>query len=212
MNILILGATGDSGRLTTEKALAAGHDVTAYVRNPGKVTANNPRLSVIKGELGDVAAIRAAMEGQDAVISLLGPAGKAAGMVYSAAMQTIVEAMRSAGVRRLIATATPSAADPKDRFSLPFWLAVKMIRLMAGDACADLSALGKVVSDSGLDWTLVRLPWLTSKPHARPAVAGYVGDKSIKLFFLSRQRLADFLIDQLTDTTWVNKAPAISNG
>jgi uncharacterized protein YbjT (DUF2867 family) len=212
MKVMIFGATGESGRLTTEKALAAGHDVTIYVRNPAKVTASHTRLSVRKGELADKTAIAEAMAGQEAVISLLGPAGKAEGLVYSTAMRTIVDAMRSTGVRRLIATATPSAADPNDRFSLPFWLAVRMIKLMAGTAYEDLSSLGRVVRASGLDWTLVRLPWLTSKPVERPAVAGYVGDRPIKLFFLSRDRLADFLVGQLTDTRWVGKAPAISNG
>ena len=212
MKVLIFGATGESGRLTTEKALEAGHDVTVYVRNPAKVTASHTRLSVRKGELADKNAIAEAMAGQEAVISLLGPAGKSEGLVYSSAMQTIIDAMRSAGVRRLIATATPSAADPNDRFSLPFWLAVRMIKLMAGTAYADLSALGQVVRASGFDWTLVRLPWLTSKPADRPAVAGYVGDRPIKLFFLSRDLLADFLVKQLTDTRWVGKAPAISNG
>lgn len=211
MKILIFGATGESGRLTTEKALAAGHDVTVYVRSPEKVTANNPHLSVVKGELHDVAAIATAIQGQDAVISLLGPSGKAQGMTYSTAMRAIVGVMRSTGVLRLIATATPSAGDPSDRFRLSFWLAIRLIKAMAGTAYADLSAMGQVIRSSGLDWTLVRLPWLTSKPNNGPAIAGYVGDKQIKLFFLSRDRLADFLIDQLTDPSWVRKAPAISN-
>src|SRR6185312_6809907 len=186
MRVLIFGATRASGRLTTERALAAGHQVTVYARNPAKVTANHPRLAVVKGELDDVAAIQEAMLGQEAVISLLGPSGKSEGLTYSTAMRTIVDAMRSAGVRRLIATATPSARDPHDRFSLSFWLAVRMIRLLAGTAYQDLSALGDVVRGSGLDWTLARLPMLTDAPAQKPVAAGYVGDPKIKLFSLSR--------------------------
>jgi hypothetical protein len=120
--------------------------------------------------------------------------------------------MRSADVRRLIATATPSSRDPHDRFSLPFWLAVRMIKLGAGTAYEDLSAMGDVVRGSGLDWTLARLPMLTDVPAQKPAAAGYVGEPRIKLFSLSRSSLADFLVGQLTDTTWRSKAPALSNG
>lgn len=153
-----------------------------------------------------------AIAGQDAVISLLGPTGKSTGMPISEGMRNIVEAMQANGVMRLIATATPSASDPHDRFSLPFWLAIRMIKALAGTAYADITAEVDVIRTSQLDWTIVRLPWLTSKPNPRRAVAGYVGDPRIKLFFLSRQRLAEFVVEQLTDPTWRRTAPAISNG
>lgn len=211
MKVLIFGATGVSGKLVTDKALAVGHDVTVYVRNPGKVSAAGPRLTIIEGELTDTVAIATAVTGQDAVVSLLGPAGKSTGMPYSSAMREIIRAMQRAGVRRLIATATPAAADPKDRFSLSFRLAIGMIKRFAGTAYEDLAAVGRVIRQSELEWTIVRLPWLTSKPSDRPVAAGYVGDPGIKLFFLSRERLADFLIGQLTDRRWVRQAPVISN-
>ncbi|WP_245324402.1 NAD(P)-binding oxidoreductase [Bradyrhizobium sp. AT1] len=136
-----------------------------------------------------------AIAGQDAVISLLGPTGKSTGMPISEGMRNIVEAMQANGVMRLIATATPSASDPHDRFSLPFWLAIRMIKALAGTAYADITAEVDVIRTSQLDWTIVRLPWLTSKPNPRRAVAGYVGDPRIKLFFLSRQRLAEFVVE-----------------
>lgn len=211
MKVLIFGGTGESGILTVQRTLAAGHDVTVYARSPEKLVIRDHRLRIVEGELNDVPAIHKSMQGQDAVISLLGPTGIGVGMPYSEGMQTIVEAMQSAGVRRLIATATPAAADPNDRFKLSFWLAVRVIELIGGTTYPDLAALGRVVRESQLDWTLVRLPWLTSKPEERPAVAGYLGDGKIRLFFLSRDKLADFLVRQLTDTQWVRKAPAISN-
>ncbi|KYG18971.1 hypothetical protein SE92_00765 [Bradyrhizobium sp. AT1] len=116
-------------------------------------------------------------------------------MPISEGMRNIVEAMQANGVMRLIATATPSASDPHDRFSLPFWLAIRMIKALAGTAYADITAEVDVIRTSQLDWTIVRLPWLTSKPNPRRAVAGYVGDPRIKLFFLSRQRLAEFVVE-----------------
>jgi putative NADH-flavin reductase len=212
MNVLILGATGASGKLVTDKALAAGHDVTVYVRNPAKVSASGPALKVIEGQLADTAALVSAITGQDAVISLLGPSGRSSGTPYSSAMGEIVSAMERAGVRRLIATATPSDADPKDRSTLSFRLSIAMIKRFAGTAYVDLAAMGQIIRQSNLEWTIVRLPWLTSKPNRRPVAAGYLGDPGVRLFFLSRDCLADFLIGQLTDRHWIRQAPVISNG
>lgn len=212
MKVLIFGATGPSGKLTTDKALQAGHDVTVYVRNLDKVSATSLRLKIIEGKLNDAATIAAAVAGQDAVISLLGPTGRSAGMPYSTGMREIIRAMKASGVSRLIATATPAVADPNDKFSLSFQLALGMIKRLAGTTYEDFAAMGRLIRESNLEWTIVRLPWLTSKPNERPVVAGYVGDPRIKLFFLSRECLADFLIGQLTDTRWIRLAPAISNG
>ncbi len=212
MKVLIFGATGLSGKLTTDKALQAGHDVTLYVRSPDKVKAISPRLTIIEVSLTDTASIAAAVSGQDAVISLLGPSGRSKGMPYSTGMREIIQAMQSAGVQRLIATATAAVADPKDKFSFSFQLALTMIKLLAGTSYADLGAMGQLIRESKLEWTIVRLPWLTSTPNDKPATAGYVGDHGIKLFFLSRERLADFLVSQLTDSNWIRQAPVISNG
>src|SRR5512135_1999930 len=71
MKLTIVAATGGIGRLMLEQAVAAGHDVTAVVRNPAKVTAD---VRVVKADLSrpDPVALTAAMEGADAVLSGLG--------------------------------------------------------------------------------------------------------------------------------------------
>ena len=166
MRLAIFGATGPTGRLLVDKALAAGHDLAVYARDPGKVTATSPRLRVVQGSLTDTAAIARVVQGRDAVISLLGPKGKSPGLPISAGTANIVAAMKRHGVRRIVATATPSAADPNDRFSLPFALAVSAVRLMLRSAYDDIVATAGVIRGSGLDWTLARLP------HARRCEAG----------------------------------------
>lgn len=67
-----------------------------------------------------------------------------------------------------------------------------------------------MIRSSDLDWTLVRVPMLTLKESASPPVAGHVGDPGIKMF-LSRNALADFLLAQLEGTTWMRRAPVLSN-
>ncbi len=211
MKIALFGATGAAGLIILDRALAAGHTVTAYVRDPGKLGPTRPGLTVIEGQLDDAAAIDRAIAGQDAVISLLGPKGDSAGLPVSKGTALMVAAMQRHGVKRLIATATPSAKDPSDRFSLPFALAVTMIRALVRGAYDDIIATAAVVRDSGLDWTLARLPMLADPKSGATVQAGYVGDGQLRLFSLSRNALADFLIAEATDPHWIGKAPALSD-
>jgi putative NADH-flavin reductase len=118
MRITIFGATGTAGQLLVRQALDQGHQVTAYARNPAKLE-ERPGLTVIAGELDDVAAVRTAVTDPDAVLSLLGPGtDKASIAPLVAGMQTIVDVMTQAGVRHLVATSTPSAPDPADHRDL----------------------------------------------------------------------------------------------
>lgn len=212
MKITIFGATGLTGQLVIEKALAAGHEVTAFARNPRKFTARSDKLRVVTGTLADAAGIESAVAGADAVVSLLGPSGKSAGTPVTDGTRLIVAAMVKHGVKRLVATATPSAHDASDGSSWSFSLAVRLIKLFVGSAYEEIVGTAKVVRESALDWTLVRLPMLTSKPAPRAAKAGYVGDPGIHLFSLSRAALADFLLAQVEDETWRRKSPVVSNG
>ncbi|HYP85360.1 NAD(P)-dependent oxidoreductase [Variovorax sp.] len=211
MRVVVFGATGPTGRLVLRKALAAGHEVTAYARSAAKLEPATG-LHVIVGELTDVAAIRHAVEGHDAVISVLGPTGKSKGTPVADGMRHIVQTMAQAGVRRLIATATTSAQDRHDRFSVSFWLAMRLVKAFAGNAYDEILGVAEAIRTSTLDWTLVRLPMLSDKPCGHPAATGYVGDPSIKLFSMSREPLAEFLVAQLNDVRWIGKSPAVSNG
>lgn len=72
MNLLILGATGGTGRALVTQALEQGHTVTAFARDPAKVRTSHPNLHVAKGDILDPASVEAALRGQDAVLSALG--------------------------------------------------------------------------------------------------------------------------------------------
>jgi NAD(P)H-binding len=119
--------------------------------------------------------------------------------------------MRAHGVRRLIATSTPSWVDPGDRFAFSFWLAIRLIRTLQRSAYDDIVGAANAVHTSGLDWTLVRLPMLTNKPDTSPPVTAYIGAADLRLFWLSRNVLADFLVGQLANQASIHKAPVLSN-
>src|SRR3989442_8228926 len=98
MNLLVLGATGRTGRLVVEQALAAGHTVIALVRSPEKLATGNSNLRVVSGSATNKSDLSRALEGADAVISTLG--GK--GSVIEDSSQAIVAAARAAGVSRVV--------------------------------------------------------------------------------------------------------------
>ena len=72
MRITILGASGGTGRELVKQALAGGHEVTAFVRTPAKLTITHPALLVLQGNVGDASAVSNAVAGRDAVLSCLG--------------------------------------------------------------------------------------------------------------------------------------------
>lgn len=72
MNLLILGATGGTGRALVEQALELGHNVTAFARDPSKIRVTHPNLRVVKGNILINSSLEAAIRGQDAVLSALG--------------------------------------------------------------------------------------------------------------------------------------------
>lgn len=98
MNLVVLGATGGTGRLVVEQALAAGHTVTALVRSPEKLATSQPNVRVVTGSATDPESLERALEGADAVISTLGGGGS----VIADSTSAIVAAARQTGVRRVV--------------------------------------------------------------------------------------------------------------
>jgi uncharacterized protein YbjT (DUF2867 family) len=155
MNLVVLGATGRTGRLVVEQALAAGHTVTALVRSPEKLTLANSNLRVVTGEATDASAVSRALEGADAVISTLG--GK--GSVIADSTQAIVSAAREAGVSRVVVLS--SWVVERGRMD-------SVTRLLTGIAMGavikDKSAGEQLLRRSDLDWTIVYASLLNDGP------------------------------------------------
>ena len=157
MNLVVLGATGRTGRLVVEQALSAGHTVTALVRSPEKLAIRNPDLHVVAGQATDPTAVAHALDGADALISTLGGAGS----VISDSTRAIVEAAYKARVRRIVVLS--SFLVERDRFN-------PVTRFLTGVAMSsmikDKRAGEKTLRESNLDWTIVHASFLTDGPGA----------------------------------------------
>jgi uncharacterized protein YbjT (DUF2867 family) len=175
MKLTIFAATGGVGRHLLEQAIAAGHDVTAVVRNPGKLTQD---VRAVTADMAgpDPAALESAVHGADAVLSGLGPHSNSDAGIASTGTRAIVAAMQATGVRRIVAVSaapvgtvrstsnpSPPKHDPGDGFFMRHLFShVANVRL--GKVFADLAQMEDILARSGLDWTAVRPPQLTGKP------------------------------------------------
>lgn len=211
MDVTVFGATGKIGHLVVEQLLEAGHHVRALVRSPGKLTVEDDHLEVIVAELDDAPAIRKAVDGADAVISALGPAIDPflRSGPLTEATRTIVAAMHESGVRRLIALATVSVPDPRDRPGLIDRLVPVGIGLLIPGALREIQGISEVVTTSELDWTLARITAPIDIPANGTLRAGFLGGGVGAP--MARTDVAAFLVDQLTDDRFVGASPAISN-
>ena len=155
MNLVVLGATGRTGRLVVEQALAAGHTVTALVRALERVAVRNPNLRLLAGQATDPSGLARAFDGADAVITTLGGGGS----VISDSTRAIVEAARKAGVSRVVLLS--SLVVERDRFSpvTRFLTAVAMSSMIK-----DKRAGEKALRESDLNWTIVYASFLTDGP------------------------------------------------
>ncbi len=154
--LLVLGATGRTGRLVVEQALAAGHTVTALVRSPQKLTTSNSNLRVVTGDVTDTSALAGAMERADAVISTLG--GK--GSVIADSTQAIVAAAREARVSRIVVLS--SWVVERDRMDTATRLLTRIAMARSSRTRAPASRYCAEATSNGPSFTRACLP--TARP------------------------------------------------
>jgi putative NADH-flavin reductase len=213
MNVTVFGATGAIGSLTVDELLAGGHTVTAYVRNPAKVPAAwGDQVRVVAGEMSDADAIDSAIVGGGAVVSALGPSldRKATGLPLLEGTQHILEAMRRHDVTRYVGHATPAVLDPHEKPTMTTRLIGSMPRTFMRRAYDEILGMTDPVMASDLDWTIVRFIAPKNTPKQDDLRVGFFGTDKLG-FAVGRADIAAFTAAQVDDTTYVRRAPAISN-
>jgi putative NADH-flavin reductase len=209
--VLVLGATGRTGQQVVAQALEQGHAVTVFVRDPARLNAASERLAVVIGDVTrDSAALVEAVRDNDAVISALGvgDALKANGLI-AGAVPTIVAAMQAAGVRRLIFTSAYGVAETiRDTPLIPRLLIRSLLKDLYADKNAGERELRRIGGD--IDWTLVYPTTLTNGPRTgRYRFGERLSLRGVPR--VSRADVADFLLTQLLDRTYVNKGVLVSS-
>ncbi len=211
MKLTILGATGATGTCLVGQALAAGHDVTAVVRDPARLAVPDRRqLRTVTADVMDPASVSPAIAGADAVISALGPRGTGPTTVIQDSVRSIIAAMRETGTRRLLEVSGSIVADEGESPYLRYLLKPVVRRTFLRHVCADMRRGEEEIRASDLDWTIFRPPSLTDKA-ARGTYRTAIDRNLSRGFTISRADLASCMLALLDDPATVHRHISIAN-
>ena len=206
--ILLLGATGATGRLIVNQAVARGYDVTVLVRSAEKAR-DITGAKLIVGDARDETALRAALKGREAVVSALGTPVSPFREVtlLSTATRALVSAMKAEQVSRLVCITGMGAGDSAGHGGFLFDNVI--FPLLLKKVYTDKDRQEAIVKDSGLDWVLVRPSILNNKPgrgsiRALTDLSGFHGGS------IAREDVAKFVLDQVRADTWLHRSPLIT--
>ena len=207
MNVAIFGATGRTGQVVLDEALKRGHTVVAFARNPEKIAIDHETLRVVAGDVLDLTTVEKAIEGQDAVVSVLG-AGMGRTNLRTEGTRQIVRAMERTGVRRLVSMSIFGLGDSGDALPVLWKLVIKPLILR--NAYRDHAGQEAVVAASKLDWTITRpvslRDWDPTGQYQQGSPKAMNGI-TLKIAIID---LARFTLVQLTSDRYLNQTPAIT--
>jgi putative NADH-flavin reductase len=207
MKLLVLGATGGIGSAVVEAALAAGHEVTVYVRSPDKLGDVSDRVRVVMGDLTDEAAVGIAVPGHDAIISAIGSSPRADQVdVPAIGMRNVVGAMQAAGVRRLVGLAGGAVDVPGERKPLGGRITTALVRLMARNVVEAKQREFAMVHATDLDWTMVRPPNVVDGPPTGHVEIG----AELHGFRINSGDVGAAMVELASGTDWLRQAPYVS--
>jgi putative NADH-flavin reductase len=206
MKILVLGATGATGRAFAQAALFSGHEVTALVRDPTKVTVEGAKLRVVQGDVYRPPSLDAVMAGQDVVVFCVGPgAGVKQSKLRTDGMRNTLASMSKAGVRRLIALSRLGAGVSRqgrgflfDKIMAPFVL---------GAMLEDFNGMEAEIRKTKLDWVVVRPGEMTDVEGKGKWVISLDGSGITPT--VSRGDVVLFLQSLLEGEEYLRKTPSI---
>lgn len=209
MHLLILGATGTVGSLIVALALAAGHTVMAQSRDPVKLEALAAPVERAVFDPMDADALRAAVQGKDAVVFALGVNTTGPTTFFSDVTERLVDSMTQTGVKRLVAITGVGAGETKGHGG--FLYDQIIYRLFTRHRYADKDKQEDLIAASALDWVIVRpAPFADAAPESPLEVHTAVGPKTV-LRRIARAEVARFVVDQLTDDAYLHQKPFIGH-
>ena len=215
MKILLLGATGRTGKHVMEAALKKGHQVSAIARDPEKL--RDYGIEITQGTPYDYVTVEKAIQGCDAVINTLNvsrtsdnpwaPLRSPNDMISHSAINAI-EAMKKAGIKRFVALGTIGAGRSwkKSPAILKFIVSISNLK----HAFRDHGKQEEILENSGMDYTICRAPMLSEKIHPNGAVATPEGQKPATPN-LSRNSAAEFFIQIIENNEHLRETISLSN-
>jgi putative NADH-flavin reductase len=205
IKLAVFGATGGTGKEIVSQALAAGHEVTVLVRDSSRLSVKHDKLYLVIGDVLNPEKVEETLAGSEAVCCSLGHTANNPDNVVSEGTRNIVECMKKQGIQRLVVVSALGVGDSQDQVSLTFKM---MMKTVLRKAYEDKERQEQIVRESNLDWVIVRPGGLTNGPATGEHEYGL--DPSIGGGQVSRADVAAFVLQQLTDDTFLQQTPAIA--
>lgn len=209
MKLTVFGATGGVGGEIVRQALAAGHEVTAVVRDPARLSAAGEGLEVFRADLTDPEAVRAAASGRDAVLSGLGARKKADAGITTVVTRSVVRAMEAEGVRRLVVVSAAPVGPPAERQPVADRIVGSLVSKILKSVYDDLRAMEADLASSATDWTSVRPPRLQDKP-VTGVYRKVVGGTPTSGRFIGRADVAHAMLAVIDDLSTVKQGVGVA--
>ncbi|MBD3385384.1 NAD(P)H-binding protein [candidate division KSB1 bacterium] len=211
MKIAILGSTGFLGKVILKQALERGYRVKTLVRTPDKLGEFKDRVEFIKGSLSDIEKLEQAVSDTDAVVSAVGPPQRhpEPPEFYEKIMQELVGLLEKQNIKRFIHTGgAVHLGGEREAWSLGRRMLRFFLVLFGKSILIAKEREWAVLKNSNLDWTLVRPPHIvTGEPTGQVSA----DEKNLVKTRVNVEDLANFMLDQITSTAWIKKAPLVSS-
>jgi putative NADH-flavin reductase len=207
MNVLIFGATGGTGRELVKQAATLGHEVTAFVRDPTKLENTSENCRVYTGNVADRLSVEQAAVSQDAAISALGSRMlRTRSQELALGIHNILAALEKSHVRRFIYLSADTVSEARKGLNP---LRRLVISTLLSNTAADHELDEAMIRQSRLEWIIVRPPLLTNSTHVGLYRCGEQIESRTLFPRISRADLADFMLKQLADNTFVRRMPTV---
>ncbi|MCF8197794.1 MAG: SDR family NAD(P)-dependent oxidoreductase [Sulfuritalea sp.] len=216
LRIVVVGATGGSGRATVERLLAQGHSVTAFSRSADRLIGLSEQLTTIKGDVMNTDEVDRAVAGQDVIVVTLGisenvlrvrfvGAAHTPDNVRSAGTRNVIAAMKKHAVRRLVVQTSYGVGETR---SLLGFVERLFFSLVLKPQMEDTEVQEQEVRKSGVEWVIAQPVHLTDEHTGHAPYVSVVGQTRFRK--VARTAVASFLAQAAIVPDYLGRSVAIS--
>ena len=210
MQITILGSTGQVGKAVIKEALNLGYQVKVLARDPEKLGELKEKVKIVKGDLLDELSVEKALEGSEAIINVSGAVKEPEQLQkFQKIAKILVDKMKQEGITRLINISLAVISLPQEKSDFKRKALKVLVNLFFKQKKLIQEAVMTIIlNEKDIDWTFVRPAFFSDKAGTGKVLAD---DKKMPGTTIMLEDLGKFMVEQITSTQWIKKAPFVAS-